>query len=265
MIRIFWHERVMPMDKRLIFCAGSTAAAQYAQAQLQTFGLETTTEASAYVTDLLLDVPSFGPEGQLRGGGSVKKLLEEIPKKVTIFGGNLTHPALAGYTTVDLLQDEHYLAENAYITAECALDVALPYLPITLRGCPTLILGWGRIGKCLGKLLAALGADVTIAARKTTDRAMLHALGYRAVDMAGAADGLGYFRLIFNTVPEPILNQAQMDGCHPGCVKIELASKPGMFDADVITARGLPGVHMPESSGRLIAQTVFRLYQGGIA
>ena len=252
------------MDERLFYCAGETAAVEYAVRYLKELGFVFTDVPSTAVTDLLLDVPSFGSSGQLRCGGAVEKVLESLSKDITVYGGNLPHPALSAYRTVDLLRDESYLAENAYITAECALDVALPYLSVTLRDCPVLILGWGRIGKCLGQLLKAIGADVTIAARKAADRAMIATLGYHAEDTAKVADGLGYFRLIFNTVPVLLLNQEAMSACKPDCVKIDLASKPGMEDNEVITARGLPGIHMPESSGKLIAKTLLRLYQGGL-
>lgn len=249
------------MNQRLILSAGSAASARYTHTYLLKSGTNVAKSPSGDVTDLLLDVPSFESSGNLRFGGSVEKLLEQLPKNITVYGGNLNHPALEGYKKVDLLKDPEYLAENAYITAECALDVALPYLSITIRDCPTLILGWGRIGKCLGQLLKNIGADVTIAARKESDRAMIKALGFHAENITHIADSLGCFRLIFNTVPELILNREQMAHSHPECVKIELASKSGTEDDDVIIARGLPGIHMPESSGRLIAKTFLRLIQ----
>jgi len=249
------------MDKRTILCAGFKPAVRYARQRLESLGLPVTTEPSENVGYLLLDVPSFNTEGLLHSGESVERLLGKIPHDVCVCGGNLNHPALKNYRTVDFLQDPNYLAQNAYITAECALDVALPYLPITLRNCPTLIIGWGRIGKCLGHILSALCADVTIAARKETDRAMIRALGYRTADTLHIADQLGSYRLIFNTAPVPLLDSTQMTKCHPGCVKIELASKNGMDGDDVIIARGLPGIHMPESSGHLIADTFLKFYQ----
>lgn len=248
------------MDKRLIFCAGNTKAARYAATYLKSLGLPVTDAPSDHVGHLLLDIPSFEPSGNLRFGGSVDKLLDALPQDITAYGGNIKHPALECYRTVDFLQDAAYLAENAYITAECALDVALPYLTVTLRKCPTLIIGWGRIGKCLGQLLKAIGADVTIAARKEADRCMIRALGYHTEDTVHLTDSLEHYRLIFNTAPELVLNREQMVLCRPDCVKIELASKDGMEDEDVVIARGLPGVHMPESSGTLIAETFIRYY-----
>ena len=247
------------MEGKLLYCAGGTAALRYAAEYLRRFGAEIADHPGMDVGALLLDVPSFGADGRLRCGGSVGKLLAQLPAGVSVFGGNLDHPALEGYRTVDFLKDARYLAENAYITAECALEIALSYLPLTLRNCPVLVIGWGRIGKCLGQLLKVLGADVTIAARKETDRAMIQALGHRAVDTGKLTDVLGRCRLIFSTAPEPILDRDQMSECHPDCVKIELASKTGIAGDDVVIARGLPGVHMPESSGKLIAETFIRL------
>ncbi len=240
-----------------VYCAASTTAADFATGRLRELGWNMADAPGSDVEILLLDVPSFGPDGQLRGGGDLRPLLDQLPKEICVCGGNLNHPALNGFRTMDLLRDPGYLAKNAYITAEAALDVALPYLTVTMRGCPVLILGWGRIGKCLGQLLKAIGANVTVAARKESDRAMAQALGYRAISFQDLR--LAYFRLIFNTVPEMVLKEDQLSNCRPDCVKIDLASRSGITGDDVIIARGLPAIHFPESSGKLIADTVIRL------
>lgn len=250
------------MEDRAIFAAGTTKACQYAATYLRSLGIDLTDRATSRVRYLLLDVPSFQSNGLLRSGNLIDPILSSIPKDTMICGGNLSNPALDGYETVDFLQDEAYLCENAYITAECALDVALPYLGRTIRNCPVLIIGWGRIGRCLAKLLQSLGADVTVAARSAKDQALIHALGYGAVDMEALPSYLPHFRLLYNTVPAPVLSREQTALCHPDCVKIELASKDGIAGDDIVIARGLPGLHMPESSGRLIAETFLRLCYG---
>ena len=243
------------MDSILIFPAGMTAACRYGAEALEKAGIPTVDHPAPEVTHLLLDVPSFGTDGLLRSGGAVESLLEMLPQNVTVIGGNLVHPALEAYQTLDLLRDPGYLAENAAITADCALQVAAPLMTTTLAGSPALVIGWGRIGKCLGQLLKAIGADVTVAARKETDRAMLRALGYRTADTANLEDVLPKCRLIFNTVPEMLLRREQLALCRQ-CVKIDLASQLGMEGDDVIWARGLPGKYAPESSGHLIAHTI---------
>lgn len=196
---------------------------------------------------ILLPVPSFDDSGNIRGGGSIR----DLPENAVIIGGKLDLPELQGRSTMDLLADEVYVAKNAMITAHCALRYALERLPVTLEGCPVLVIGFGRIGKCMAKLLAGLGAQVTVAARKGADRALAQALGYRAVPTE-QLDERGY-RVIYNTVPVMVLPQGA-----PG-IKIDLASRPGIGGRDVIWARGLPGKDAPESSGKLIAETVLRL------
>ncbi len=204
---------------------------------------------SGQPTHLLLPVPSLRPDGTIIGGGDLNALLAELPKDITIIGGNL--PQLTGYKVWDLLKDPAYVAENAYITAHCAVRLAMDRLPIALRHCKVLVIGWGRIGKCLAALLKGLEADVTVAARKEADRAILHALGYGSTDTE-KLNCSGY-RVIFNTAPATILPKGPA-----GCLKIDLASTPGIGGSDVIHARGLPGKDAPEASGELIARTVLR-------
>ena len=248
------------MTNPVIYCAGGTEAARFAHTYLKSKGLPVSHEPGIEVGHLLLDVPSFCENGQLRMGGSIASILSQIPRSTVIYGGNLNHPALSGYRIVDFLQDPFYLAQNAAITAECALDVALPYLGVTLSDCPVLILGWGRIGKCLARILKAIGANVTVAARKESDRAMLQALGYTAVDIVSLGKELSEFRLIYNTVPSPVLTAEQSVFCQEACVLIDLASHQGIFHENAVIARGLPGIHFPESSGKLMAETFLRHY-----
>ncbi len=244
----------------LVICApGSNGAIGYALERLRCRGIHTTTRCAADATHLLLPVPSFEADGRIRGGGVLEHILADLPPHVTVIGGNLSHPALQGYPTLDLLHDGQYLAENAAITADCAIRVAAQRLPVIWDGCKVLIVGWGRIGKCLAARLKAMGAAVTVAARKAADRDILRAMGFGAEDPNNLFHGLAAYRVIFNTVPAPVLTPAQMAHCRKNCLKIELASRPGIPGEDVIPALGLPGKLASESSGMLISGTVIRL------
>ena len=250
------------MNGITFYPAGSGAALTYALQRLKELGCNVAETPSDSVTHLLLPVPSFDSDGDIRGGGDLQQLLAVLPRTVTVVGGNLRPPALEGYATLDLLQDAQYLAQNAAITADCAVKIARNRLPVVLAGCPVLILGWGRIGKCLAQMLKAAGAEVAVAARKEADIAMLQALGYRSERIDNLRYGLMRYRLIFNTAPAAVLSEEQVRHCRDDCVKIELASSDGMAGSDVIIARGLPAKEAPESSGLLIAKTVIRLTSG---
>lgn len=246
------------MKNMLIYPVGNTKACLFAAGFLQREGISLVDHPSPEVTHLLLDVPSFDAEGRLRDGGDLKLLLSMLPEEITIVGGNLCSFVPDTYHTVDLLQDPAYLARNAAITADCAVQVASSLLETTFADTTTLIIGWGRIGKCLGQMLKNLGCPVTVAARREADRAILRALGYEAVDIGEIPERIQTFRLIFNTAPEKVLEQDVLKQCRQ-CVKIDLASKQGLVDSDVVWARGLPGVYAPESSGKLIAESFLRL------
>ena len=232
---------------------------EYATKALRSKGCCIKSQPDSTVTHLLLPVPSFEADGSIKGGGDLRDVLPYLSENVTILGGNLEHPLLKNYHTEDLLSDSLYLAENANITAHCAVKLAANNLPVILEGCHVLIIGWGRIGKCLADLLKKMGAIVTVAARKEFDRAMLLALGYDAIDCETMCYELLRYRVIFNTAPELLLPKEKMKFCASNCLKIDLASKPGMEGDNILWARGLPNKDAPESSGDLIARTVLRL------
>ncbi len=248
------------MNEPIIFPVESTPALTFAAKALRQRGMLLAAAPDKRVTHLLLPVPSFDADGSIRGGGRLEALLPLLSDGITVFGGGLGDLPCR---TVDLLQDPAYLAENAAITAHCAVKRLLSNLPATVQGCSILVIGWGRIGKCLAQLLRDMGANVTVAARKETDRAMLRALGYATENPAVLRFSLVRYRVIFNTVPAMLLSSHQLSHCRPDCIKIDLASVRGMDAPDVICARGLPGTDAPETSGALIARTVIRLCNGG--
>lgn len=245
------------MKDPVIYGIQENAAVHFACRSLRETGVSVAAEPCDEVTHLLLGVPSFDAHGHIRGGGDFKSILAQLPKNITIIGGNLQ--SITAERTLDLLQDEQYLAENAAITADCAMRIAGNNLPVRFAGCPVLIIGWGRIGKCLAQLLQSMGANVTVAARKEDQRASLISLGYTAVEPRKLSDDLHSFRAIFNTAPQPVLDREQTALCRHDCVLIDLASAPGIVADDVIVARGLPGRDLPEASGELIAKTIYRL------
>lgn len=245
------------MNQRPVYCAGSTPAILFAKEYLIRHDIPILDSPQWNCGHLLLDVPSFRPGSPLGTGGNLDTLLSALPRDIIIWGGGLSHPSLEQMHTVDLLQDEDYLAQNAAITAHCAVQIAATLLPSTLLGCAVLITGWGRIGKCLAQLLKAMNANVMVAARKPADLAALRSLGYIAVDYLDINCVLPDIRLLFNTVPEMVLPEETIGLCQ-NCIKVDLASQRGIAGSDVVWARGLPGIHAPESSGRLIAKTMLR-------
>lgn len=247
------------MSRYIFYPINRSAVMRAAEECLKTKGYGVVSRSCESVTHLLLPVPSFDETGAVKGGGDPDAALKGLSGDVTIVGGNIPKDRFPGYRIIDLLKDPLYLADNAAITAYCAVRLAMMELPVMLRGCKVLIIGWGRIGRCLAALLWALEAEVTIAARKDADRAMAHALGYQSEDPETLGHNLNGFRLIFNTAPAAVLSEEQTTHCRDNCLMIDLASVRGIAGEHIIWARGLPGKDAPESSGKLIAKTVIRL------
>lgn len=235
------------MSDNYVLCLQTTPAMKFAADNLARNGIAVQSTPTSDTKHLLLPVPSF-----MGGSRYLTPILAQLPRDIIVSGGNLEHPALIGYRTIDFLQDPYYLASNAAITAKCALQLIDPQW----KNSTVLILGWGRIGKCLGKLLAQYGAKVTIAARKESDLALIQALGYNSIPIQYLNNTPLSYQVVFNTVPEMILPNPILSS---DTIVIELASSPGICAANVINGRGLPGKYAPEESGKLIADTFIRL------
>ena len=232
------------MEEKSIYIASDAPAVIQAAVELNQNGISFTAdpdEARLALCDV--PTPAF--------------MLEDIPKGLTVIGGNLKHldPRVPRF---DLLEDPYYLAHNALLTAEAALGLLVPKLSCALADAETLILGWGRIGKCLDQLLRSAGMPVSVYARKESDRAMLSALGYTAVTLEQCRARMAHYKCIINTAPAAILTQEDLERAPKGCVKLDLASVLGLSGPDVLHARGLPGKYKAEASGKLIARAILR-------
>lgn len=230
------------MHPLLFATAGRSGALDHCVKFLTEKGYAFTSDLTDPVTHLILPVPSVDEEGHIKGDGPLAEVLGKLSPAATVIGGNLPRDLPGGHPVIDLLQDEIYVCQNAYITAHCAMALAAERLDTTFRDCRCLIVGWGRIGKCLAEVMARLEAEVTVAVRNPRDKAILEALGYKSAAV-GEMDPTVY-DLIFNTAPYLLLPD-----CEGNALKIDLASKPGITGKDVIWARGLPGKMAPAAAG----------------
>ena len=166
------------------------------------------------------------------------------------------------FSLYDYLEREELAVLNAQATAEGAVGIAVNELPGTVRGSSALVLGFGRIAKLTARCFSALGADVTVAARKKADLAWAEACSYKPVDITDASAfsaALGTADVILNTVPAPILSGSAAAAVRPDAALIELASVPctgGEPQFRVIPAGGLPGKTAPRTAGNIIAKTI---------
>lgn len=169
--------------------------------------------------------------------------------------------------TVDLLQREELAVLNAIPTAEGAIQIAMEELPITLHDSNALVLGFGRIGKILSKMLSGIGANVFCGVRKYSDIALIKSYGYTPVSLNELVLYMSDMDVIFNTIPHKVLDSTLLSKVNDSCLIIDLASKPGGIDFEcahkmglkVIWALSLPGKVAPVTAAYIIKETVYNI------
>ncbi len=172
-----------------------------------------------------------------------------------------------GVELIDYFTREELMVYNSLPTAEGAIEIAMSELPTTIFGTKVLITGFGRIGKVLCRILVAMGARVTVAARKYSDFAWIHINGAVPVHMEALADLACEAELVFNTVPSVVLDSTVLERLPRDALVIDLASKPGGVDFEMaktlgiktIWALSLPGKTAPIFSGEVIKDTVLNI------
>lgn len=221
-------------------------------------------EAVADAQVLALPMPAADKDGLLRltGGRSLplKDLWGLLPAGIQVFGGRLPEDIPQEIHAVDYGASETVAIRNAVPTAEGAIQRAMEQLPITLWQSRCLVIGFGRIGKLLAQRLHGLGASVTVAVRKSADRAMAAAMGFASDQTGVYRQGLEAYDCIFNTVPAMVLPEAQLRRTRPDCLLIDLASSPGGLDfaacarlpRQALHALSLPGQTAPATAGKII-------------
>lgn len=206
---------------------------------------------------------------------SLSLLFETVSPDTVIIGGKFT-PAVInmaqskGRRIVDYFESEELQIKNTVPTAEGAIAIAMNELPVTINGSKMAVIGYGRVGKMLADKLYALGADVTVAARKSSDLAWAKSHRYSTLKIEtchGVSTllslGAGY-DVIFNTVPYWLFDKSILSRLDTNTLIIDLASAPGGVDSKaagecgvrVIWALSLPGKCAPFTAGKIICESI---------
>ena len=167
------------------------------------------------------------------------------------------------------MKDENVVQKNAHITAEATVAEILKYSAYSIYGQKIIVCGYGRCGKSVADLLAAMGAKVTILARSAKARQMARGNGHEAVDFSYGPEEVYGARTIVNTVPAQVIREPMIQEMHKDTVIIDIASRPGGVDLvaaerqeiKVVAALGLPGIYTTKSSAKVFADAVISQMQ----
>jgi len=169
----------------------------------------------------------------------------------------------------DYFKREEMQVLNAIPTAEGAIQIAIEEMPITLHDSNVIVLGYGRIGKVLSKMLYGIGANVYVEARNYSDLAWIKNYGYKPIHKKELKTYLPRMNVIFNTIPQMILDKELLKFIDSNCIIIDLASKPGGVDLEsakelevkTISALGLPGKVAPITAAIVIKDTIYNIIE----
>lgn len=198
----------------------------------------------------------------------LKELFPQLTGKI-VLGGMVSSFVKAlgeihGVTVYDYYDSEAVQQYNAIPTVEGAIALTIQNRHKTIWNSSCLITGYGRIGKLLACRLRALGADVTVAARRESDRAAGRAMGHCMIPFERLYEVLPKVEILYNTVPSPIFDRSKLTLLPEDCLLMELASKPGGFAPEAleglsrtyIPAGGLPGKVTPKTAAEILQSSI---------
>lgn len=190
------------------------------------------------------------PEKAFFGGQLPKSFCEELDARGSFY--------------CDYFELEELAVYNAVPTAEGVIEVLIQELPLTIHGMKCAVTGYGKVGKVLASTLKALGAEVTVFARKEKDfaDAFSKSLDYKAFSELSRENQS--FDTLINTVPTRVIGAEELNKLNPECVLIEIASAPFGIDFQaakekaftVVKASSLPGKVAPKSAGEIIGRSI---------
>lgn len=228
------------------------------------------------------------PETRLLGGCLPADFRAELARRL---GADGARTRVVDYYTLETVQ-----VPNARITAEAAVMTAMELTDTALLGSRMAVIGYGRIGQFLARLLLAMGVSVTVCARRAESLAFARGDGCATLPLQsdGQAAGLSSlahgYDVIFNTVPAPVLGRRLLEETDPRTLILDLASAPGGVDPEasalfaaggegtsvpagraglpwhaclrIVRAPSLPGRYAPATAGNVLADAILPLITG---
>ena len=169
-----------------------------------------------------------------------------------------------GIAYVDFMQLQEVVEGNAIITAEATVAEILLASKKSICQQKILVTGYGCCGKPIAFLLRAMGAEVTVAARREKVREEIRQDGFEAVEFLSIHEMIEEVDTIVNTVPALVITEEIIEKMSKESLIVDIASSPGGTDfvaaeKNGITAKlalGLPGIYTTTSSAELLKNAI---------
>ncbi|NPV25984.1 MAG: dipicolinate synthase subunit DpsA [Firmicutes bacterium] len=255
----------------LVSVAGFPPRPELANARL----IETVEAAIHGVDAIILPMPGIDASGNIRAVYATRKLalteeiVRQIPADTPIIIG-VARPILREWANkyrlhlIEIAEMDEVAILNSVPSAEGAIQIAMEELPITIHSSQAFVLGFGRTGKTLARMLQGIGAHTTVVARKKADLARIWEMGFRGLTFTELTQYIQEAEIIFNTVPAMVLDEEILRKVNREALIVDLASTPGGTDflaaerlgIKAILAPGLPGKVAPKTAGLILARVI---------
>lgn len=239
------------------------------------FTLNDVEEACRGAEVVIMPLPGTSPDGIIRAVYSEKelKLTEKAisflaPQALIIIGS--AREFLKKWISsrelnlLEVAEIDEVAILNSIPTAEGAIQIAMEESNFTIHGSKSCVIGFGRVGITMARTLKALGAEVTVVARNRGQLARAYEMGCKKAEIADLQEIMRAADLVFNTIPDMVLERSVLKYANPNVVIIDLAAQPGGTDfaaannygLKAILAPGLPGKVASLSAGKILASVI---------
>lgn len=172
-----------------------------------------------------------------------------------------------GLKYYDYFKTEEVTVKNTVPTVQGILKVIIDNVDYTIHSSKCAVFGYGRVGKITADILSAIGADVTVCARKKSDLANAKTKKLDCCSIKDFYNISNKFDIIINTVPFPVIDRNIIENLKSDCLIIDVSSAP--FGTDFSTAYefgikalqcpSLPGKVAPKTAGIIIAEAIINI------
>ncbi|MEW8985938.1 MAG: dipicolinic acid synthetase subunit A [Bacillus sp. (in: firmicutes)] len=227
---------------------------------------------------IILPVPGTTQDGQIETIFSNEKvvLTEEMlsvtPEHCTIYSG-ISNGYLNGIVKaadrrlVQLFERDDVAIYNSIPTVEGTIMLAIQHTDFTIHGSNIAVLGLGRVGMSVARTFHALGAKVSVGARKSEHIARITEMGLTPFLLKDIQHYVKDTDICINTIPYQIVTASVISKMPAHTLILDLASKPGGTDfryaekrgIKAILAPGLPGIVAPKTAGQILAGVLIQL------
>ncbi|KUK10516.1 MAG: D-isomer specific 2-hydroxyacid dehydrogenase NAD-binding protein [Clostridia bacterium 41_269] len=234
-------------------------------------------EAVEEVDAAVMPMPGTDEEGRIRAIYSTESLTftkeaaEKLAGKHLFIGVAKSYiKKLCAFYNISLIEVaklDEFAILNSIPTAEGAIQIAMQETPHTIHNSCCFILGYGRVGTTLTRMLHSIGAKTFVVSKDDAELARAFEQGSSVVKLEDLPQKINQAHIIFNTIPARVLDSAVLEAVNRDSLIIDLVSTPAGTNFELaeklgikaILAPGLPGKVAPKTAGEILAQILPKL------